>query len=264
MHMPFGTWLNLYDFIDTGNAMDAGYTANAFKIEYLIGNLEVALSAWSKKGHTPVWGADFSTRILGVDTLGEVSVAEHGQQPRMLVQDGQLIIDPYGGATYAPSASLDISKGFTVGEFKDRLTFNLEGYYNRTGYDNNILADSTVYAYAQPIIMNQSIMPLTITQGTPRDFIRQNNLYSANYFSRTYLAMFTTFNRFILTDMTLSINYIRNMVDASSQGSLGLNYIQLNGFKLGCLAIYNFGNSESEYAWSGEKCDLQMTFGIDF
>ena len=59
MHIPFGTVLNIYDFLDTGTAEDAGAVANAVKVEYLLGNFEVAASGWGKKGAPSGMGSGF-------------------------------------------------------------------------------------------------------------------------------------------------------------------------------------------------------------
>jgi hypothetical protein len=259
MHIPFGTVFNIYSFIDTGNAVDAENTAGALKLEYLIGNLEVALSSWGKKGYHPVWGLDFTYRVLGIDTTGEISVVRGDNQLHAIVEDGQLFLGN-DNDRWVPKASLDLSRSFTVGEFKDRLTMILEGYYDRSGFDRNVLADNTDYAYASPVINGAT----PLMHGTQKQFLLFNQLFQSNYFSRGYVALFTTFNRFLLTDMTLNLNCIQNLVDNSGVVSLGVNYTQLNGFTLGLLGNGYLGGLDTEYGLTAAKYSLQLTLGIAF
>jgi hypothetical protein len=259
MHLPFGTRANLYGFVDTGAALDAEHTAGAFKAEILLWNFEAAFSGWGKKGFYPVWGLDFSTRIVGIDTMGEISLSRGDHQARARIEDGRLTVAT-GEESWAPRASLDLSRSFTVGDFKDRLTVMVEGYYDRAGYTDNVLADPAQYDFAPETFDG----PTPVTRGTQKDFITFNHLYQPNYFSRAYVALFTTFNRFLLTDMTLSGNAILNLVDSSGLLSLGVNYSALNSFTAGLLANFDLGAPDREYTFSGEKLNLQLTFGISF
>jgi hypothetical protein len=259
LHVPFGTVVNIYDFLDTGAASEAGAVANALKLEALLGNFEVAVSGWGKKGHRPVWGLDFSTRLFGVDTLGEVAASQGSNQTRAQVVDGELVTAADDEVWY-PRASLDFSRSFTVGDWKDRLTVMAEGYYNQAGYDRNVLADGTVYTFAPPA----GAGPAAVAHGTQKEFIFLKQLFQPNYFSRGYVALFTTFNRFLLADAVLNLNWIQNLVDNSNIVSLGVTYTELNGFTLGLLANGYLGTPNSEYTAAGEKYDLQMTFGIAF
>jgi hypothetical protein len=256
MHVPFGTTANLYGFVDTGTAMDAEHTAGALKAELLLGNFEAAFSGWGKKGFYPVWGLDFSTRLFGIDMLGEASLSRGDHQARARIEDGRLTVTT-DEQTWAPRASLDLSRSFTPGDFKDQLTVMVEGYYDRAGYADNVLADETQYDFAQPAFNG-------LTRGTQRDFITFHRLYQPNYFSRAYVALFTTFNRFLLTDMTLTGNAILNLVDYSGLVSAGVSYTALNGFTAGLLANFDLGARNREYTFSGEQLNLQLTLGISF
>lgn len=259
MHVPFGTTVNLYSFIDTGNVMDTEHTAAAVKAEFLLGNFEIAFSGWGKKGYHPVWGTDFSTRLLGLDTLGEVAVSQSEIQPRAQVEGGRLVLRT-SDQSWVPKVSLNFSRSFTPGNFKDQLTVMVEGYYDRAGYAGDVLADATDYPFAQPVAGQAGVT----THGTFQDFITLNHLYQPNYFSRAYVALFITYTQFLLTDMVLNANYIRNMVDGSGQASLGVTYTQLNSFTTGALAVFNLGGPDREYTFSDERGMLQLTLGISF
>lgn len=258
-HVPFGTAANFYGFLDTGSAPNAETAAGAVKAEFLLGNFEVAFSGWSKKGYRPVWGLDFSTRILGIDALGEVALSQGDNRSRARVRNGVLTLETDNTA-WTPRASLDFSRSFTVGNFKDRLTVMVEGYYDRAGYETNVLGDATEYPFAQPVTVDGT----PAVRGTQQEFIRALNLYQPNYLSRAYVALFTTFNRFILTDLSLSLNYIQNLVDYSGLLSTGVTYADQNGFTAGLLVNADLGGPDKEYTFAGEKYNIQMTFGISF
>jgi hypothetical protein len=261
VHVPFGTTVNIYDFVDTGRATDLESLANAFKVEVLLGNLEIAFSNWVKRGYAPVWGLDLSTRVFGIDTQGEISTSHGDYLARARVVEGELATarDPEAWAT---RASLNLSRGFTVGDFKDRLTVMVEGYYDRTAYTDNVLADPTDYPFAEPVWGPGSLVPTV--HGTYQEYITLNQLYQPNYFSRAYVALFTTFTRFLLADMALNANYIQNLVDASGLVSAGVTYTTLNSFTAGFLANVPVGGPDREYTFQGMKYDLQLTVGISF
>lgn len=74
LHVPFGTDYNLYGFInleDVGSLEDVAWSG---KFEFLLGDTELAFSGWYKEGFDPVFGFDFSTRLLRMDIQGEFSL----------------------------------------------------------------------------------------------------------------------------------------------------------------------------------------------
>jgi hypothetical protein len=261
-HVPFGTWLNLYSFLDTGMASDPDNTSAAFKMEWLIKNFEMAVSGWVKKNNHPVWGYDFSTRVLTVDIVGEASISK-GQNHLVRVLNNGVLELSQDSEVWTPQACLDFSRKFQVGDFKDRLSINLEAYYNRNGYVENIFSDTTVYPYARPLPDSSGNAPV-ITAGTQLDFFQQNHLYQSNYHARYYAAMFTSFSRFLLTDMTLNCNYIHNCVDQSGTLTAGVTYTELNNLTLGLLGLAYVGGPDKEYTFSGQKYAVQATAALAF
>ena len=76
MSIPFGTSVNMYGFADMYGIDKAGDIGGAYKLEFLLGNTEMAFSVWGKKHYYPVYGYDFSTRVFGWDILGEASCSQ--------------------------------------------------------------------------------------------------------------------------------------------------------------------------------------------
>jgi len=266
-HVPSGTGFNLYGFADTGSALAAEDAAGALKVEFLVGNFEMAFSGWGKKGYHPVWGYDFSTRMAGIDILGEASVSRGENHAKMQLDGDNQLTLAQDREAWVPRACLDISRSFRVGDFENRLTIVAEAFYNGSGYRDNVFADPAEYTFAPGSTMaapGGPGAPAVIQRGTKRDFFALNNLHEFNYHSPWYAAVFGTFNRFILTDMSLNCNYVRNISDQSGILSLGVNYSELNGFTAGLLASAYLGEADREYTYAGQKYDVQLTVGFTF
>lgn len=254
-HAPFGTKYNIYGFIDTGNASYEEDIGGALKFEFLLGGTEMAFSGWAKNNYNGVFGYDISSRLGDIDIAGEAS-ASYGDNTRHIrEQSGVLDIYRKTGE-WIPRASVNLSKGFRVGNFNDRLTVTSEFFYNHTGYEDDVFGDGTVYAFSTPVGLSMT--------GTKREYLLGNGLYDPNYSSKYYGALFISLGRFIITDMTLNANYIRNCNDGSGILSTGVSYKDLNDLSAGLLVNSYIGPGEREYTYSGAKCDVQATFGIAF
>lgn len=254
-HMPFGAAYNLYAFADL-DARDDRDPAGALKFEFLTGATEMAFSGWARRHRRPVLGYDISSRVGDVDVAGELSVSR---------RDNTVYARERGGTLYAyrknrewtPRAALTLSRGFRVGNFNDRLTVSAETFYNANGYTRSPFRDGRLYAFTGPLA---ALLPA----GTRGQFLVGSGLYEPNYMARHYAALFTTVTRFIVTDMTLSANYIRNLNDSSGAASAGVNYRNLQDFSAGFLATAFTGPAKGEYTWSGARLLLQLTAGIVF
>ena len=65
IHVPFGTRANIYSFINMNNARHLSDISMANKVEVLFLNTEMALSVLLKNHNVPVYGFDFTSRVLG-------------------------------------------------------------------------------------------------------------------------------------------------------------------------------------------------------
>ncbi|MDD5773074.1 MAG: hypothetical protein PHX78_06360 [bacterium] len=264
MHIPFGTKLNIYSFIDTGKTSDADSTAVASKIEFLVGNTEMAFAVWGKKGYKPVYGYDFSTRIFKVDTYGEFAASHGENHDRMMVENG-VLVKSRSADKWNPRASIGFNKSFDFRDVNDRITTTFEFYYNHTGYKEDIFNDDVIYPYQDPIVQFDSTGGITLkTSGTKKDFLLDNNLYEMNSLSRYYAALFTSYAKFIISDLTLNLNIIGNLDDKSSILTTGVTYTDINDFTLG-FNIYSYlGYSNREYTFLNNALTAQVTAGIIF
>lgn len=255
-HIPYGTDHNIYGFLDTGNAATDSDLGGALKYEFLTGRTEMSFSGWAKRNRHPVFGSDLSSRIGDVDVAAEVSVARRDNTLFILDNGGTLGVG-HKEQQWPMKAAVDFRKGFRLGNFNDRLTVGTEFFYNQNGYVKSPFRDNKIYAFSGPLAP-------ALPAGSKSMFLLGNGLYDPNYLSRYYGALFTTVSRFIITDMTLSVNYIHNFNDNSGALTAAVNYLNLNDFRAGCLLLTPLGPSNGEYTFSGAKLLVQLTAGISF
>ncbi|MDD5687904.1 MAG: hypothetical protein PHE88_08745 [Elusimicrobia bacterium] len=252
VHVPFGTKYNIYGFLDTGNALSPDNLSGALKYEFLAGKTEMAFSGWAKKTYNSVYGYDFSSRIGDVDILGELAVSKGDNIKRIREDNGILSIYRNNG-DFTTKASINLSKGFRLGNFNDRLTVSTEFFYNQSGYKENLFNDRNIYQFDSSVF-----------SGTKKDFLLLNGLYDPNNLSRYYGALFTSVSRFVITDMTLNMNYISNFCDSSGILSTGVTYKNINDFSAGLLVNSTLGKANREYTFSKVKYDIRVTLGVSF
>lgn len=255
-HIPYGTKYNVYGFLDTGNAATDSDLGGALKFEFLAGRTEMSFSGWAKRNRRPVFGSDLSSRIGDVDMAAEVS-ASHRDNNLYIRNDGGVLATARKDQEWPLRAAVDFRKGFRLGNFNDRLTVGTEFFYNQNGYVKSPFRDKKIYAFSGPLAT-------PIPAGTKTMFLLGSGLYDPNYLSRYYGALFTSVSRFIITDMTLSVNYIHNFNDNSGALSAAVNYLNLNDFSAGCLLLAPLGPTNGEYTFSGAKLLIQLTAGISF
>lgn len=256
LHVPFGTKYNIYGFADTGSAGAGGELAGALKFELLTGRTEMAFSGWTKRNRNPVFGYDVSSRLGSVDIAGEVSAA--GRDNGRYVRDNNGTLETFRKETEWPlKAAVNFSRGFRVGNFNDRLRVTSEFFYNQTGYVKTPFRDKALYAFSGPLAA-------ALPAGTKGLYLLGSGLYDSNYLGRHYGALFTSVSRFIVTDLTLNMNYMHNFNDSTGALSAGVNYRNINDFSAGCLVMSPLGPADGEYTFSGAKLFAQLTAGLSF
>ena len=255
-HVPFGTTYNIYGFLDTGSAGESRDLGGALKFELLAGKTEMAFSGWGKRNRYPVFGYDVSSRLGDVDISGELSAARRDNTRYVRERGG--VLDTYlKDDKWVTRAAVNFSEGFRLGNFNDRLTVAAGVFYNQNGYDGAPFRDKTAYTYTGPLA-------LLSAAGTKKNYLIGNGLYEPNYLSKYYGAVFTSVGRFLITDMTLNMNYVRNLSDDSGVLSAGVNYKNMNDLSAGFLASAYLGPRYREYTASGAKLLLQLTAGVSF
>src|SRR5690606_1366445 len=200
-HAPFGTAVNLYGFVDAQGVGRPDSLAGAVKAEFLVGRTEFAVMAWDKGGSEPVFGADVSTRVLGLDVKGEAALFREFET-RSLSFAGVVPVLSTRTYAWAPRASASLGKSFRVSGIQDRLTTVAEYYYNRPGSTERRMP------FPDELIATP---PAGLSADLAMAALAATGFYEPNSYSRHYAALFATFNRFIRSDMTLNLNAIGNL-----------------------------------------------------
>jgi hypothetical protein len=263
MHVPFGTVANLYGFAATQRIDDASEISGAGKIEFVIGRTEMAFSAWGKRHSHPVFGYDFSTRLVEIDIVGEVSVSR-GSNSRKIKTVGNVLTADRNDSQWIPRACVDMGHAFDFNGQPDRIQVNLEFFFNGDGYHGNIFRDNNIYQFDLPIALEYAGYGVPVPAGTKALYLSGKDLFEVNYHSRYYAALFMSLGRFINSDFTLKTNVIGNIAQRCFIASLGLAYANINDFSAGIEVYGFFGKRNTEYNYTGNAALVLLTAGIVF
>jgi hypothetical protein len=230
VHVPFGTVVNLYGFVDFNNIKSPADCGTAGKVEFVLGGTEAAFSAWQKDGFLPVYGFDFSSRLFTVDLWGEAAVSEGNNQKKVRIRSVTIPVpmiyaESYQTKGWVCQASLGLSRSFDI-VTEDRLMLVAEFYWNSDGYESNMFADKTKgELFASPL----------------------TGYYRSGSYRKCYSSFFLTFNRFFHQDLTASASALVNWDDLSETVSAGVSWTPVYNFTTG-LSVYGFlGNKDTEY-----------------
>ena len=247
MHIPFGTRYNIYGYLDARNINRIDSISGTAKFEFLIGKTEMAVSAWAKRRVSPVYAFDISTGFLDLLINGEIALYKkitiHGVSftdsiPRF----------PSEEKKWLPRACIGVSRYFTVNGVPDRLMTTVEMYYNQPGNDQNELP------VPDRILNNDTLAAIILASG----------LYEPNNISRFYLSVFSSFNKFIISDMALYINAIGNLNHRCAMVTAGITYKNLHNFFYELLFIGYIGKDRTEYTISNNGLQIQFSAGLSF
>jgi hypothetical protein len=264
-HLPFGTWMNMYGFVSTVGTNEAQDVAGTYKLEFLAGGTEMAFSVWAARGYNPVAGYDVSTRFLTLDIKGEASVSNGSNDDKVGVRNG--VLTKYREDKVVVKACLDLGRSFDALDQSGKIQVNLEGFYNGSGYAENVLRDSSLYGFDAPLVMTVNGTKIPLSGGSKAAYMVGSGLYQPNYLSRYYAALFVTVNNFITSSMTLTANVIGNVSQKSGMTSVSLSYLTLQGFKAGATVNGYAGGKNTEYTFRNGGInggDIRLTAGIVF
>jgi hypothetical protein len=262
--ISFGTAVNMYGFADTSKADNINQIAGAYKLEFLIGTTEMAFSVWGKDTFHPVYGYDFSTRLLTLDIVGEASASYGSNTEKVIIQNGILTTDKDEGK-WIPKASINIGRSFDWFDQLDKISIHTEFFYNGDGYKKNFLNDDTLYIHNDTVTLDYNGAQTVFPGGSPMNkayYLLAKNLYEPNYHSRYYAALFTTINKFIISDLTLSLNAIGNLEHKSFIAATDLEYQDINDFKAGIIVNTYIGKKNTEYTFKNQRGDITVKAGI--
>jgi len=230
-HVPIGSGLNFYSFTGVGKSTRTEDVIQAFKVELAVSRAEVATGVIVGQKKVPTYLVEASTRFLTLDWRAEATYA-YGDNAQHINVNTFNIFNP---VTYQLrdqhvfKGVLSFGRSFEVLDVADRLSVNVEYFYNGAGYSENVFAqNAAVKAY----------------------FV-QNGLYRPNYYGQHYVGLFTTFARFIFTELTLGLNGFANLSDKTMVFSQLFTYNPLFNFTLTWQNNVFTGASAGEYMVSG-------------
>jgi hypothetical protein len=246
VHIPSGVKRNIYFFANLGKADSLGDDSLAGQYEWLVGKSEMSLLTWYKDGYQPVFGYDISSRIGKVDWWGEISLFNGKDLKKLDCETASLLSE----AGYSFKVSIGCGKYFDYGEIKDRINLIGEFYYNQAGYDDNYY--QKIAAETDPNKRNILI----------NEYMKE---YQPYHNSKYYFAVFGSVSKFLIPELTLSINGIANLVDHSAVLTSEITYKPtLKDYQVNFGINTFLGDSDSEACFSGNNYQLKLGLEILF
>lgn len=240
MHVPFGTTWNIYSFVNASGANQADEFSVAGKVEVLLPkNIEMSVSAWKKKDYKAVYGVDFATHKFSTDWRGELSLSNGDNRHRLEQQNGEYV-DQTVEDEWIPRVAVGFTRNFDWKDVKNRISITGEFYYNHGGYDDNMLEDAT------------------------RDQFLEGDYFEPNNYGKYYAALFASYSKFLVSDMTLNLRAISNLSDASTILTSGVSYGVVNNMVLNCEVSGYLGDDDREYTLSGNAIGIDVAASLNF
>jgi hypothetical protein len=162
--------------------------------------------------------------------------------------------------------SVDIGRSFDFMGFHDALTVTAEAFYNREGYSTNLFSDTAHYFIQgyKEVQSSSSGIPSAAPQVTKAQYLMASGLYDPNYHSPYYAALFIGISRFLLSDLTFSVNGIMNIKQQCGIVSGSIGYTTLGNLTLGANIIGYIGPKNTEYTFPGQSAALRLTADVRF
>jgi len=260
LHIPFGSKVNWFTFGDLSGATNFDRVAGASKFEALLNNTEVSVSGWWKKNKHSVFGADLSTRIPGADinftAEASLSYGNNKQKVKRKVYATNIAGTDYILTNYVPykenkdwtpAVCAGLGRSFTVGGKEDRLAVHAELFYNGAGYTNNIFRQ-VASDYTNSAVTAQLL----------------SGYYIPLYHSRYYAALFFSFSDFIVSDLTMSMNFVGNIDDQTVTTVLGLGYSPVYNLLIGLNISGYYGRGNGEFTFNGQALKPELYVQLTF
>lgn len=230
-HVPLGN-SNFYLIGDVNEAKNLDQIGYVLRYEVPINSSEFALTMRAKKDRSTKLGLDLSTALYEFDVYGEMSVSK-GSDKVFYDQLGNTYTDnkkTYIGVTGGISYEWQYIEN-------DTMTFNLEYYYNKEGYNS------------------PSIYPI----------LWANNAYVPLNTGRQY-AMFMVYvpKPGSWNSINISMFNIANLIDSSLITRTELMYLMTHDLSIGFNATVHYGKANGEFRTGGQLVDLGVRFEVNF
>ena len=224
----FSREFHLYTFLNLNAIQDITDVAFAARTEFLVGAFEFGFSGWLKSSKLPVFGSDLTAPFFWSTNLTAEASFSWGENQPHLNPDG--VTTSTIRDRLVPKVDVGLSRTFDAFDVQDRISVNVEFFYNGAGYDDNMF-------------QKLSLNPVAL--GT---FF--SGYYSPGYYGTYYAAFFVTVSKFILNEMTLSVSGLSDLSDSSGIAFIGLAYDPVNNFELSLQLGSYLGPDNREYTVS--------------
>ncbi len=262
-HAPFGTRANLYGFVDAQDVHRPDSLAGAAKAEFTLGGTEASAMIWDRAGGPPVYGADVSTRWLGLDLNGEAALHQDFRSLRVTETGGL----PSISERYRPwlwRAAGGLGRSFRVSGIQDRLTTVAEFYFNQPGTAAGKMPFADIVKSLGSANPSQSGALKSQALTAALAAAMAGGVYEPNSYSRRYAALFATFNRFLRSDLTLTGSAVANLDQECALFSAGVAYQDINDFSLSFYVNGFSGPEGTEYTFLGQAVQAQFVAEASF
>jgi hypothetical protein len=226
----FAREFHLYTFLNLNGITDISGIALAARTEFLIGSFELGLAGWFKPNKIPVFGVDLSTPLFwNLNLTGEASVSWGDNQDKLNTSGNAYPVRD----RLVPKIDVGLSRSFDAGDVQDRIMVNAEFFYNDSGYDQNMFDLFSGNAAARTTFLT-------------------GGYYHPGYYGRYYGALFVTVNKFLVSELTLSLSGIENFSDRTGIALAMLTYTPVNNFALSLQvgSYLSLGAATGEYTIS--------------
>jgi hypothetical protein len=245
----------------------------------LIGTTEIGAEVWGKRNKEPIFGMDFSTTIFDFEFNGEISL-ENGKNYTIIngLQENEPLYDFLSrsssndsvrmestiGNKPVPKVCVGVSKSFDLLNVKDRVRIISEFYYNKAGVPGDFFREHKV---KESLEMLNGLPKDTSSSGdTLSDKVDKlmSRFSNPNNFSRYYLSLFTTINKFIISDMTFEFNGIVNIEQKAATLITSLQYATIHNLMIGLVFSSAVGSKDNEYTDFQNAFSTRLNVGISF
>lgn len=258
--------------VDASDSLSA-----ALRAEAVVGPAEIALSSWFKKDAPHVVGFDASTGLWGFDLQAGALWLSGDLEPRAVLRDGiwHLERDDSRGQV---RASAGIGRDFKVDGVPDRLRVDVEGFWQSEGYGSDVLSDETVRPWADTVwmpldpglakageAMGSSLgRGIPTTRGDGLGFLAGHGLFRSMNHGPLYLGGMATLRKFLVPDLSLTLQTLANLEDQSGVSTCGLLWESLHGFHVQPLVYAFWGEPRSEFTLDGRGVAVELRAGLRF
>jgi hypothetical protein len=262
LQVPVGKSANLYGFVNLAHVDAFDSLSAAWRAEAAVGPAEIAVSGWHKQNAPTALGVDGSTGVLGWDVQAGAVWLSGDMSPRPVVDgNGQwnLVRDD---SRQQVRASGGVGHDFTVLGEPQRLRVDFEGFWQSDAMGSKLLNDQTKRPWADRF---QTAPTNILMSSNEAGFLMAHGLYVSNQLSWGYLAGMATLQKFIIQDLTLTVQALGNLEDGSGLATTALAWQSFRGFSLQLTGYWFWGGKNDEETFlSGSGPAVEARVGIRF